>query len=350
MNEANSTPVRHRLSEPVRVGLVTVGVLTAVITTLLLAGALRPVDLLTPGRHGTTAEIVAEDFGPDAARYEWSYDGQEVYAIARGLPDFDQVESTVGLARYRMQRILAPAIASLAGPGTPIVLVLLALNLLGCGLAAGGLADLSRRHGRDPLLGYLAVFPLLLPLLISTSEPLAFGLAFVGVALADRGRLAAAVVVLALAGLGRETAAAVAVGAGAGLALAGRMQAGALLAAIPAAVVGAWYVLLGRLVEGHVPDLVELGGFRHADGREQALALATFGLSVAAAWWWRDVAVLWPVALGFGLWVGLYVPDTLDWLALVRVSAPSLILGVAGLAHEVRRHPSGRSSTGVARV
>ena len=102
--------------------------------------------------------------------------------------------------------MLLPLLASPGGTGNSVVILITAWNLLGLGLAAWGLADLARRHGRDPRLGYAATLALAFSMMIGTNEPLAFGLGFAALALYDRGQLVPAAGLLALAGLGRETA------------------------------------------------------------------------------------------------------------------------------------------------
>ena len=314
----------------VRIGITAALVVLTTVVVLMATGVFDAFDLILAGRAGPSAEVIREDFGDRFEIRGEGYDGQQTYAIARDFPDLEAAESALDTPRYRLMRIVEPALAAPAPHGTPLVLALLLWGLVGLGVLCGAVADLAGRHGRSPSVGYLAAVPAIAPALTLTVEPLAFGLAFAGIALADRRRMGAASACMVAAALTRETALVVALGAGFGLLLRGRWRDAALLTLPAAASVGGWYLYLGTVVDPAWPDMTMFLGLRHVPQSRVALAAAVIALSLAGAWWWRRVPLAWPVALAFGMWVLLDKPDIVEWLALPRVSIPGIVLGLAG--------------------
>lgn len=324
----------------VRVGVTAAVVLLATVGVMIASGEFDAYDFLRAGRRGPSAELVTADFGDRFEIPSAGYDGQQTYAIARTFPDLDAAAAHLDVPRYRLMRILEPALASPAGKGTTLVLALLLLGALGLGLLCGSVADLAARHGRSPLVGYLAAVPAAAPVLVLTVEPLAYGVAFLGLALVDRGRPGRAAVCFAFAALTRETSLVVAAAAAVGLWVKGRRRAALGVAAPAVALTAAWYVVLGALVDPAWPDMTQILGILDVPGDRAMLGLVVIALSALGAWWWRAVPHVWPIAAVFGLWVLVDKPDIIEWLALPRVSIPGIVLGLAG--------PSTRSPVRVA--
>jgi hypothetical protein len=293
-----------------------------------------PVDLLFPGGRGKAPQVLVEDFGAAAVPDRFSYDGQEVYVIAREMPDVAQA-SRDGIAEFRMRRILQPLLAWPAPAGNATVLVLVLSNVLGIGLAAGALSDLASRYGRNPRVGYAACLALAFPLVITTTEPLAFGLGLLGLALADRGRLVPAIAALGLAGLGRETALVMAVAAGLVVARRRSWVAGAAVGLLPVLPFAAWVVRLRQLVPADTYKSTTLFGFLDLPDQtafDVISCVVTLALMVVAVWRWRDVPVLWLTVAGFIGCCAFYIGDQYQWHGLPRVSAVGVALGLAALA------------------
>lgn len=142
------------------------------------------------------------------------HDGQIFYLIARdplgtrGTPDDLSAFDRNG-PRYRYGRILYPALAGGFGQfgASGALTGMIALSILGMGLAAAALADLSRQFGLGPKSVILALLNpgALVALFLLTADPLALGLALSAIALAVRGRWGWAVAACTLAGLTKET-------------------------------------------------------------------------------------------------------------------------------------------------
>lgn len=324
----------------VRIGVGATLVIAAALGAMLLSGALAPVDLITPGGQGPSAAVIRQDFGPDALPADRTgYDGQQFYAIARDFPDLRAAAENLDAPRYRLLRIVAPAIASVGGSGAPVVLILTALNVLGTGLACGALALLCVDRGWSPGLGYLAAVPVVFGIVGCTADPISLGLALAGLAAAQRRRHGLAIAVLVVAALTREQVAAVGVGAAAGLWLAGERPRVLPLYALPVAAVAAWYVALGNIVGGRLPDRFDVLAMFSTGLDGFLVAAVSLAISLYGAWAWRSVPVAWPIALGFGLWILVYFHGTFDLVALPRTTAPSLAFGLAALGALRRQRP-----------
>jgi hypothetical protein len=177
-----------------------------------------------------------------------------------------------------------------------------------------------------------AAVPLLVPVLISTPEALAYGLAFVAVVLASKQRVLASAALFVVASLTRETAGLVALASALGLLVSGRGWRAILGVALPPLVaVGGWYLALGRLVGGRLPRELQVFGLLHAGAGAQAVASVILVVSLAGAWGWRRVPVAWPICLAFAALVLIQAPATLGLLDGPRLAAPAVGLGLAYL-------------------
>lgn len=303
----------------------------AALTAMLLSGALQPVDLVTAGTRGPSAAVIREDFGADALPDRTGYDGQQFYAIARDFPDLQTAAANLDAPRYRLLRIVAPAIASVGGSGAPVVLILTALNVLGTGLACAALALLCVDRGWSPTLGYVAAVPVIFGIVGSTADPVSLGLAFAGLVAAQRRRHVLGIAILVVAALTREQMAAVGIGAAAGLWLAGERHRLLPLYLLPMAAVAAWCLALGSIVGGTMPDRFDVLAMFSTGLDGFLVAVVSLAISLYGAWAWRSVPVAWAIALGFGLWVLVYFHGTFDLAALPRTTAPSLAFGLAAL-------------------
>jgi hypothetical protein len=305
---------------------------------LLAFGVVTPVDLLLPGTAGPSSDVIRRDF-PHGHQYLASqgYDGQQYYAIAADLPDLDAASQALDAPRYRLLRILGPAVASVAPRGDATVLALLALNVIGLGLTCGASAELARRRGWPPGLGYLAGVPLIVAALATCMDPLATGLCLTGIAAVDRRQYGWGALLLALGALTREGVAAIALGAAlVTLWETRRWQPAALLAASVVPIV-AWYLYLGHRVGGRLPARWEVLGIRAIPAQSVAVTVVCFIVCVAGLVLWRRWPLIAMVPGLFVLQIPMYSRNVLDWGALPRVSAPGLALGLVAIGSVVDR-------------
>lgn len=321
-----------------RVGLRVVIILAAALTVMLLTGAIDVVDLITPGGRGPSAAVIREDFGRESVPNDRTgYDGQQFYAIARDFPDLKAAADHLDAPRYRLLRIAAPAVASLGGEGVPVVLLLVTINVAGAGLACWALAELCADRGWSPSLGSVAVVPVLFGIVGSTADPISLGLGLAAIVAASRGRHLVAIAVFIIAALTREQVAAMSLAAAAGLFLAGERRWLLVGYAAPAAAITGWYLVLGQIVGGTLPDRFDVLAMFSTGAEGLIVALGALAISLWGAWAWRSVPVAWPVALGFGLWILVYFHGTFDLQALPRTTSPSLALGLAALGAALPR-------------
>jgi hypothetical protein len=323
-----------------RVGARAAAIVAVSLGIAFLSGAAAPVDLLLAGNKPPAGEVLVDDFGSTVDHDRFNYDGTYVYLVARYFPDIEAAAEVVPGARYRLTRILPSAIASVGGEGTPIVLVLTLLGVVGIGLASAGLADLAMRHGGRARSGYAALFALVLPLLLCMPEPLAFGLAFAGLALADRRRYWAAAALFAFAGLARETALTLTVVAVVLAFRRGDRAEGGIMGAVAVLPYALWWLAVRATVERSYTPL-ELLGFRDVTGLDAADVVAiavTLALTIFAVVRWRDAPALWLSAAAFLAWFLVYDQTSYDWRSLPRISAPSVALGLAAI---FRQSPAG---------
>ncbi|MDP9442497.1 MAG: hypothetical protein M3P34_10060, partial [Actinomycetota bacterium] len=313
-----------------RLGLAVAIALASAVAVLWVTGERTGVDYLVPGGAGPSAAVIEQDFGPGSAPPgQPGYAGPQFYAIARYFPDLHAGAEHLDAPRYRLLRVLVPAVASLAPPGEATAAVLVALNVFGLGLACGATAALASRHGIPPAAGVAAGLPLLPALVVGTVEPVAFGLGLLGVSLADRQRHGLAAVAFVTGALSREAVAVMALATGFGLCLAGiRHPRRLALYCIPALAVVGWYFLLGRVVGGALPDRVDFLSMFNFAGATVALVLGMTALAALGAWLWRRSPAVWPIPALFALWTRFYFSGTFDWLALTRVNAPAIGLAL----------------------
>jgi hypothetical protein len=331
-------------AEGLRTGGVTLAALAVTIAVFLGSGTMTALDMLRPGELGPSAGLVEQVVGPDALMPdEVGYDGQQLWAMAETFPDLDAAAPHVDDPAYRFQRILTPMLASVAGGGQASALALVALTVLGVALCVGCTTDLCVRHGRTPLGGYLAILPLAWAIGYSTTEPVAYGLATLGLCLADRRRYVAAGVAIAAGGLARESAVAFALAVGLALGIEWaqhrrRPPWSAAWLLLPVAVVGAWTIWVRSAYEATSREQrIVPFGIVDASATGLLLGTGTLALAVLAIWGWRDVPVVWTTSLAFGAMVLTYYGPLFRGPALLRVSAPVLTFGLVALVELARR-------------
>jgi hypothetical protein len=314
---------------------------------LLIEG--RPIDLMYPGELSAAAPLVEERFGPDVlVEDSTGYDGTAFWAIATEFPDLDGAAPYVAEPRYRFQRILTPAVASLGGDGDGAALLILLAGALGTAAGAAALADVAVRHGRPAWTGYLFFFPLVFAVAWGTSEPAAFGAAMVGIALADRGRLGWAAAAFVVGALAREPVALMAVAVAGGLFVARRQPLRALWPlALPGVVVVGWMAFLAaQYPAAPNPDRLDPFGVVDAGPTGVLLGLLVLVAGGVAAWTWRDVPAVWPVGLLFVALTLTYGDALFRFQVVYRASAPVLALALAGLLTGRERRPEGGADVG----
>jgi hypothetical protein len=154
-----------------------------------------------------SSKLAPEELEPYAYS-DWGYDGFYVYLIAR-----DPIEAVQYLdaAPYRFQRILLPAMARLLSFGQREALpyVLLGINLIFLGIGTYALEYLLKHSGKGYSAWYAAGYAFSLGLFgsarLAMTEPLAYGLALIGIVLAQRKNWGASAIIFALAALAKET-------------------------------------------------------------------------------------------------------------------------------------------------
>lgn len=341
-------PHAHSPAPALRAGGLAALLVGLPVAALLAVGAVAPVDLLLPGRRGPSAALIRRDFPGARFRNEVGFDGQQYYALARFFPRLDRAAPYLDDPQVRAQRVLLPAIGRIGGRGDGIVYAFAAAGVLGVALAVGALADILAAHGHDPRLGYAALPPLLVPLLLSTPEPLGYGLALAGCAAALRGRALPAAGAFAAAALTRESAAIVAAATALELARRRRWRSALACALPPAAAFAAWQAavrhLLGHLARPYAAQLRPLG-LLAADPVNLTLALVAVAAFAVVAWRWRTVPVLAITTAAFGAALLALAPRNLGPLALTRTMAPAEMAALAALAAAVsgRRRDAGPS-------
>lgn len=331
--------------EPLRLALLAAGALAAGLLIGTLSGQLSLVELITPGGSGPSVDVVRADFGPEWVANELTgYDGQQVYAIARFFPDVRSASEHLDAPAYRLLRILSPALASPAPSGHATIAALLAVNVLGVGLAVYGGARILRTVRGRTSVALAAAAVLLLGVATTTDGPLTWGLTIAALSLTIEGRHRGAIVILVLAALSRETAAAAALCIGLGWLANGGSLRTATSYCVPGVVVSGWYLAVARAVEPGIPARADVLGFMAIeDPATVAVAIGTALLGLFAAWRWRDLPPVALCAAAFTAWMALYTPAILDPLALLRVNALPILLALLALGRLQRKvDPSDR--------
>ena len=220
------------------------------------------------------------------------------------------------------------------GSGNPVIFLLQAWNLIGLGLLTWGMADLFQRYGFPARWAVAAPVASALALLLTTSEPLAFGLGVAGLALADRGRLLPATALLALGGLTRESALTIAVATGALLWFQHRQRLAAVAMVVVATVpTAAWWAYVQTITDESRVPLEPMGILRIGEqwGPNVVAALLALVLMVVAVVAWWDVPPFRWLALSFAAWIPVYEDVAFKIVGLPRLSIPSIALGIAGI-------------------
>lgn len=323
---------------PVRVGLRAAVLVGAILAVLQLSGAIEPVDLLAAGRDGYGGDVMVEDFGSASIRDGVPFDGQYIYVTARELPDLDQL-AEADEASYRLVRILHPLLASPGGSGTPVIILLELWGVVGVALLTWAMADILARYGQPAELALAAAAACGLALILTTSEPLGFGLAMAGLALVDRDRLVAGASLLALGGLTRESALTIAVAAAVLLWTRGQRKASGLVLAAAVAPTAAWWAYVQSITPRSRVPLEPLGILHLADRwwvDIVASVIVLLLLVIAVVAWWDIPPLRW-VALGFAAWLPLYESVAFKVVGIPRLSIPAVALGLAGALRLIRR-------------
>lgn len=257
------------------------------------------------------APVLEADLGPEAVNRNGPHDGAFFYVIAREPMHPTSAAEGLDRPRYRLQRILFPVLGWAlhpAGGGEGLVTSLFVVGALGVLAGAVAMGALATSLGGPPWPA--AIFPLLsgslTSLRITTPDPLAVALAMLAVLAAMRRRTGWAVALAVAAVLTKETTMLVLLG----WALWDRSPLGARLVVVPAAVAGAWWVVLRAVVpDNGRADVIEFtlpfqGWVRSVEhwstGRDQMgmvwFALAVL-LGVAAVALARPRHPLWGVVL-----------------------------------------------------
>ncbi len=172
---------------------------------ILVAGALTALYLGWAYRvYGGQPEAIFHVGNPQQGT---GYDGQFVYFMARDLNP-QRVAAHLDVPAYRYQRILLPLLAHLLAGDAPqrVLWAVWGVNFLGYLAGLWVWASWLRAWRVSPWWALLyGLWPgLLLPLRLGMPEPLAYGLALVGMAAAERRRYAGAALALAAALLAKE--------------------------------------------------------------------------------------------------------------------------------------------------
>ena len=319
---------------PAHLGVLTALVFGCIVWVPVVIGLRDPIDLLVPGAWSPGGPGMVEEFG-DRVPEDYGYDGQTQYVIARELPDLDEMVAAVGTEpRYRIQRILLPLLASPATTGTVLIASLHVWSLLGIALAAAALAVFASQVGRPPAATLVATAPLLLGLMLTTTEPLATGLVLVGLLAATRDRIWAATGAFALAGLARESYLLAAVATAGVLAWQRRWRDAAIVAVGSVGPTLAWWLYLRSEIGGVEDTTGPLSGalrYGPAIRVDSVLAVvAAVGLCAAGAWRWRRVQPILAITCALFL-LSVLAFGSVNPIAILRVPAPAICLAVLAL-------------------
>ncbi len=205
--------------------------------------------------------------------------------------------------------------------------------MLGVGLFVWALADVLQRYGFPAVWAWGGTVACACSLVLTTSEPLAFGLGMAGLALVDRHRLLAGTALLALAGLGRETALTFAVAAGVLLLLRQRRVPAVGVIAVAALPTAAWWAYVQSITERSRVPLGCLASCTYPTSGPltSRRRSSCSGASVVSVLAWRDVPPLRWLAFAFAAWIPLYERYSFTMTSLPRLALPSVALGASGL-------------------
>ena len=134
------------------------------------------------------------------------YDGESVYLIAR---DPENAMRYIDRGPYRYQRILFPALGRILALSNPYLLILTLpiISLVSVAIGTYALEYLIQQQGLSSwyAAGYSFSIGILGAARLTTTEPLAYGLAVIGIILAEQKKWVPGAVVFALAILAKET-------------------------------------------------------------------------------------------------------------------------------------------------
>lgn len=286
-----------------------------------------------------SAPLIEKDFAGRSLPSGIGFDGQQVYAIARFFPDIRAASPYLTNPRYRLHRIVQPALASVGGTGDSIVVILLLSGIAGCAFAAAAVADIEARRGSISIAGYLVALLLVPSVASTTNEPLAAGVGLLALALVDRGRWLPAAFLLTVAVLTRETALVFVFAAAVALLAVRRVPAAAVVVAIPAGALFAWAAHLRAVFPGQqLPKSTGFFDFVDLSSTVRIVVVVSVFVCAIGAVLWRDVVVLWTVCAVFAV-ASLFFHDEIynevyPLLGVPRVVSVALGLGIAGIVRK----------------
>ncbi|NNC93903.1 MAG: hypothetical protein HKN80_15575 [Acidimicrobiia bacterium] len=176
----------------------------ALVVALAIASGVGGVTgLLAVGEDFPIRPYIENDFPDVHLAAGVGHDGQQYYGIARDPFGRGEVPNLLDNPSYRYLFILYPALAGGLGTFSPGVTVaaMLALSVIGFGLAGASALTLNHQLGGRTTIAHLAAANagLFLAVRFLTPDPLALGLAMLGVTLAVGGKDRAAAAALGLA-------------------------------------------------------------------------------------------------------------------------------------------------------
>ena len=277
--------------------------------------------LLAVGRTSHLRTYIESELGEVHLVDGPGHDGQMTYVIARD--PFGEGEGPLDHVGYRYRRILFPLLGGgfgLLGPGLTVWGLQL-WAIVGLGLATAGAASLAftLRLPTWVVAGVLANPGVWLSVQLLTPDVLALGLTLSGVALCLRHRWLLGAAVLAAAALTKDQYLVAALGLGGWLWWTERDRTrAAIVAGIPALVLGAWSLSLadmeGMSVRGTI-DFPGLGILRSARVWAEDGARGVAFAAIAAT------GLLYGVVTSLLSRTSLYVWLTLPWVALGLISS-----------------------------
>ena len=191
-------------AEPHPGGWFVVAAVAALVVALSIAGSVGGITgLLAVGEEFPIRDYVLADLPDVELATGVGHDGQQYYGIARDPLGRGAVPDLLDNPSYRYMFILYPALAGGFGTFSPqlTVAAMLALSVVGFGLAGASALMLNHQLGGRTTVAYFAVANagLLLAVRFLLPDPLALGLAMLGVTLAVAGKDRPAAVALGLA-------------------------------------------------------------------------------------------------------------------------------------------------------
>lgn len=186
------------------IGWFIISTVGALVVALAIASGVGGITgLLAVGEDFPIRPYIEADFPDVQLAAGVGHDGQQYYGIAQDPWGQGEVPDLLDNPSYRYLFILYPALAGGFGAFSPEVTVaaMLALSVIGFGLAGASALRLNHQLGGRTTIAHLAAANagLFLAVRFLTPDPLALGLAMLGVTLAVGGKDRAAAVALGLA-------------------------------------------------------------------------------------------------------------------------------------------------------